>query len=74
MPTKTIWVFISFLLLGIAISAFLIGVWLLQITHNTLEYSESLKGRVDTTIQNVVEREVEVEVNRHDRGTTTEDS
>ena len=74
MPTKTIWVFISFLLLGMAVTAFLIGVWLLKITHNTLEYTEHLKGRVDTTIQNVVEREVGIEVKKYDRGTTTEDS
>ena len=73
MPTKTIWGFISILLLGMALSLFLMGVWLLQITHNTLEYTEYLKSRVDTTIQNVVEREVGIEVKKYDRGTTTED-
>ena len=64
MSIKTIWVVIAALFLGVAISLFLTGLWVLKITHNTLEYTESLKGRVDTEIQNTVERTIENEIQK----------
>jgi len=45
MTLRVIWVLITALILGLAISAFIGGVWLLQITYNTLEYTERLNHR-----------------------------
>ena len=62
MSTKTIWVIITALLLGVAISLFMTGIWILKITYNTLEYTEHLKSTVEAKIQDTVERVVEVEL------------
>ena len=35
----------TILIFGIAVSLFVTGFWILQITHNTLEYTEKLNYR-----------------------------
>ena len=63
MRLRTIWVMTTILIFGIAVSLFVTAFWLLQITHNTLEYTERLDYRQtiadEVTIQLLLRREEE---------------
>ena len=59
-----LWRVISVLILVIVIMAFVGGVWMLKITHNTLEYSEHLYIRTDALIRD----ELRVQFEIHEAG------